>query len=77
MTCFRRWARQRDDPDGDGDGCDTSGMKIDFKQTKADRQAERLVNAGLPAGVPPPNGDLPPLESEQCHKPPKFKGGKK
>ena len=43
----------------------------------ADDQIERLVNAGLAAGVPQPNGDMPPLESEQCHKPPKFKGGKK
>jgi len=43
----------------------------------ADGQIERLVNAGLQAGVPPPDGGLPPLESEQCHKPPKFKGGKK
>ena len=29
------------------------------------------------AGVPPPDGDLPPLESRAMHKPPKFKGGKK
>jgi Alpha/beta hydrolase domain len=43
----------------------------------ADDQVERLVNAGLQAGVPPPNGDLPPLESEHCHKPPKSEGGKK
>ena len=43
----------------------------------ADGQIERLVNAGLQAGVPSPNGGLPPLESEQCHNPPKFKGGKK
>ena len=43
----------------------------------ADGQIERLVNAGLQAGVPQPDGGLPPLESEQCHKPPKFKGGKK
>jgi hypothetical protein len=34
----------------------------------ADDQIERLVNAGLDAGVPPPDGDLPPLESEHCHK---------
>ena len=24
-----------------------------------------------------PTGDTPPLESEVCHKPPKFTGGKK
>ena len=36
----------------------------------ADDQIERLVQAGLEAGVPPPNGDLPPLESQHCHKPP-------
>ena len=34
----------------------------------ADDQIERLVNAGLDAGVPPPDGDVPPLESEHCHK---------
>jgi hypothetical protein len=33
----------------------------------ADDQVERLVNAGLAAGVPPPDGDLPPLESQLCH----------
>ena len=43
----------------------------------ADDQIERLVNAGLAAGVPPPNGSMPALESEYCHKPPKSKGGKK
>jgi hypothetical protein len=43
----------------------------------ADDQIERLVQAGLQAGVPPPNGDLPPLESEHCHKPPKSKSAKK
>jgi Alpha/beta hydrolase domain len=36
----------------------------------ADDQIERLVQEGLEAGVPPPNGDLPPLESQHCHKPP-------
>jgi hypothetical protein len=36
----------------------------------ADDQIERLVQAGLEAGVPPPNGDLPPLESQHCHQPP-------
>ena len=43
----------------------------------ADDQIERLVTAGLAAGVPAPTGDTPPLESELCHKPPKFTGGKK
>jgi len=43
----------------------------------ADDQIERLVTAGLAAGVPSPTGDTPPLESELCHKPPKFTGGKK
>jgi hypothetical protein len=33
----------------------------------ADDQIERLVQAGLDAGVPPPDGDLPPLESQLCH----------
>jgi len=36
----------------------------------ADDQIKRLVQAGLGAGVPPPNGDLPPLESQHCHEPP-------
>jgi hypothetical protein len=40
----------------------------------ADDQIERLVQAGLTAGVPAPTGDMPPLESELCHKQPKFKG---
>ena len=26
-----------------------------------------FVQAGLAAGVPPPDGDLPPLESQLCH----------
>src|SRR5262245_8503239 len=43
----------------------------------ADDQIERLVTAGLAAGVPAPTGDMPPLESELCHKPPRFTGGKK
>jgi Alpha/beta hydrolase domain len=43
----------------------------------ADGQIARLVNAGLAAGVPTPIGDMPPLESEHCHKPPKSKSGKK
>jgi Alpha/beta hydrolase domain len=43
----------------------------------ADDQIERLVTAGLAAGVPAPTGDTPPLESELCHKPPKFTGDKK
>ena len=34
----------------------------------ADGQIQRLVNAGLAAGVPAPIGGLPPLESEHCHK---------
>jgi Alpha/beta hydrolase domain len=42
----------------------------------ADDQIERLVNAGLTAGVPAPNGDLPESELRHC-KPPKSKGGKK
>jgi hypothetical protein len=42
----------------------------------ADDQIERLVNAGLAAGVPAPNGDLPESELRHC-KPPKAKGGKK
>ena len=33
----------------------------------ADDQIERLVQAGLDAGVPPPDGDLPRLESQLCH----------
>ena len=36
----------------------------------ADDQIKRLVQEGLGAGVPPPNGDLPPLESQHCHEPP-------
>jgi Alpha/beta hydrolase domain len=40
----------------------------------ADDQIERLVNAGLAAGVPAPTGSMPPLESEYCHKPPKSQG---
>jgi len=42
----------------------------------ADDQIERLVSAGLQAGVPAPNGDLPQFESQHC-KAPKAKGGKK
>ena len=43
----------------------------------ADDQIDRLVQAGLAAGVPPPDGDLPQAELRILHKPPKFKGGKK
>ena len=44
----------------------------------ADDQLERLIEAGLQAGVPPPNGDLPvPSEPQHYHKPPKSKDGKK
>ena len=42
----------------------------------ADDQIERLVQAGLDAGVPAPNGDLPQSELRHC-KPPKSKGAKK
>jgi hypothetical protein len=42
----------------------------------ADDQIDRLVQAGLAAGVPPPDGDLPQSELWHC-KPPKPKGGKK
>ena len=39
----------------------------------ADDQIDRLVEAGLAAGVPPPNGDLSESELRHC-KPPKAKG---
>jgi hypothetical protein len=42
----------------------------------ADDQLERLVQAGLDAGVPAPNGELPDSELRHC-KPPKSKGGQK
>ena len=42
----------------------------------ADDQIQRLVQAGLDAGVPPPAGELPQSELPHC-KPPKSKGGKK
>jgi Alpha/beta hydrolase domain len=42
----------------------------------ADDQLERLVEAGLDAGVPPPASGLPESELRQC-KPPKSKGAKK
>ena len=42
----------------------------------ADDQLERLIDAGLDAGVPPPNGDLPQAELRHC-KPPKSKDDKK
>jgi alpha/beta hydrolase family protein len=42
----------------------------------ADDQVERLVNAGLAAGVPKPIGDLPQLELRHC-KSPESKGVKK
>jgi Alpha/beta hydrolase domain len=41
----------------------------------ADDQLERLVQAGLDAGVPAPNGELPDSELRHC-KPPKSKGGR-
>jgi hypothetical protein len=40
-----------------------------------DDQIDRLVQAGLDAGVPPPNGDVPPAEFRSC-KPPTAKGAK-
>jgi hypothetical protein len=43
----------------------------------ADSQIQRLVTAGLTAGVPAPDGNMPVLESEFCHKSSKPKGGKK
>jgi hypothetical protein len=42
----------------------------------ADDQLERLVQAGLDAGVPPPNGALPQSDLRSCN-PPRFNGGKK
>ena len=42
----------------------------------ADDQIYRLVQAGLAAGVPPPDGDVPQSALRHC-KPPKAKGGKK
>ena len=42
----------------------------------ADDQIERLVQAGLAAGVPQPVGDIPQAELRHC-KAPKSKGGKK
>jgi hypothetical protein len=42
----------------------------------ADDQLERLVQAGLAAGVKEPTGDLPQSQLRHC-KPPKFKGGKR
>lgn len=39
-------------------------------------QIDRLVQAGLAAGVPPPDGDAPQSALRHC-KPPKAKGGKK
>ena len=42
----------------------------------ADDQIERLVQAGLTAGVPEPVGDVPQAELRNC-KPPEPKGGKK
>jgi Alpha/beta hydrolase domain len=42
----------------------------------ADDQLERLVQAGLDAGVPAPNGELADSELRHC-KPHKFDGGKK
>jgi Alpha/beta hydrolase domain len=41
----------------------------------ADDQLERLVQAGLDAGVPAPNGELPESELRHC-KPSKSKGGR-
>ncbi len=43
----------------------------------ADDQIARLVNAGLAAGVPTPSGEMPPLESEHCHKLFRSKDGNK
>jgi hypothetical protein len=42
----------------------------------ADDQLERLVQAGIAAGVPEPTSGLPDSELRHC-KPPEFKGGKK
>jgi Alpha/beta hydrolase domain len=43
----------------------------------ADSQIQRLVTAGLAAGIPAPDGNMPVLESEFCHKSAKTKSGKK
>lgn len=46
VTCFSNWGSRSDDPDDDGDSCNANGMKLDFKQTEAER---------LATGVPRPS----------------------